>query len=71
MYYNNENTSQAFALSSPLRLALVRGENVPGSTEIGNSNMKHHHPSWAPAKDLPKGKMNPSKAREPIENPTQ
>lgn len=51
----------------------IAGENVPGSIEIGTSNMKHHHPSWAPVKDLPKGKMNPSpaKAKDPIENPTK
>jgi len=49
----------------------IAGEDVPGSTEIGNSNMKHHHPSWAPTNDLPKGKMNPSKSRSPVENPTK
>lgn len=49
----------------------IGGNNVPGSTEIGSSNMKHHHPSWAPTADLPKGKMNPvNSSKRPIENPT-
>ncbi len=49
----------------------IGGNNVPGSTEIGSSNMKHHHPSWAPTSDFPKGKMNPViSSRRPIENPT-
>jgi RHS repeat-associated protein len=38
----------------------ILGGDVSGSTEIGNTNMGGHHPSWAPAEDLPKGKMNPS-----------
>jgi predicted transcriptional regulator len=48
----------------------IGGKNVPGSTEIGNSIMNHHHPSWAPTNKLPKGNMNPSSAKRPVENPT-
>ena len=48
----------------------IGGNNVPGSTEIGSSNMKHHHPSWAPAGDLPKSTSNPTSSKKPIENPT-
>lgn len=49
----------------------IGGNDVPGSTEIGSSNMKHHHPSWAPTSDLPKGKGNPVySSKRPIENPT-
>jgi len=48
----------------------ILGGDVPGSTEIGNKNMGGHHPSWAPTKDLPKGKMNPSGSGTK-ENPTK
>ncbi|OWP82601.1 hypothetical protein BWK59_14995 [Flavobacterium davisii] len=48
----------------------IGGKNVPESNEIGNSIMKHHHPSWAPTNRLPKGTMNPSSTKKSIENPT-
>jgi hypothetical protein len=47
------------------------GSNIPGSTEIGTDNMDGHHPSWAPAKDLPKGKKNPTGGGYTKENPTR
>jgi hypothetical protein len=48
----------------------ILGGDVPGSTEIGNTNMGGHHPSHAPAGDLPKGTMNPSTSGTK-ENPTE
>jgi hypothetical protein len=47
------------------------GSNIPGSTEIGKDNMNGHHPSWAPTKDLPKGKNNPTGSGYTKENPTE
>ncbi len=48
----------------------ILGGDMPGSTEIGSKNMGGHHPSFAPAKDLPKGTMNPSTSGAK-ENPTK
>ena len=48
----------------------ILGGDVPGSTEIGDTEMGGHHPSWAPTDKLPKGKMNPSTSGTK-ENPTE
>jgi len=47
------------------------GGNIQGSTEIGKDAMDGHHPSWAPAKDLPKGKNNPTGSGYTKQNPTE
>jgi hypothetical protein len=42
MYYNNESTSQAFALSSPLRLALDRGKKPKYANLKNVTPLKDH-----------------------------